>query len=135
MMKQKKLKVGFDFDGVLYYNPARIVRLPIKLLKEHFLPKRQLKFWKPQTAWQKELWLLAHKTSLFPAAGYKHLLQLLEEKQFHGYIITGRYGYLKPEFEQRLNKCDPHNLFQGYYLNEKSMQPHKFKEQTIKKLE
>ena len=33
----KKIIVGLDFDGVVAYNPARLARLPIAVIKRYIL--------------------------------------------------------------------------------------------------
>ncbi|KXK10326.1 MAG: hypothetical protein UZ22_OP11002000840 [Microgenomates bacterium OLB23] len=53
----KKLKVGFDLDGVVLYNPARIVRAPVVRFKHIFLPKKEKVFYVPSTPPEKNfLW-------------------------------------------------------------------------------
>lgn len=128
------LKIGFDFDGVLVYNPARVLRLPVSLFKRRFIKQKRLKFWYPQQAWQKQFWILAHKSSIFPAKGYGRLQELLRTGKIKGYVITARYSFLEEDFQAWLNKYDPEQLFAGYFLNRLDKQPHKFKERMIKKL-
>ncbi len=64
-MAKKPLKVGFDLDGVLLYNPARIVRMPITVLKHMFTKKKKLHFRIPQSSFEKTMWRIFHWSSLF----------------------------------------------------------------------
>lgn len=134
-MKRKSiLRIGFDFDGVLVYNPVRIFRMPVSLFKRTFLKPKKLKFWLPKTSWQKFFWVLFHKTSVFPAIGYHDLLKLMKKGKIEGYIITARYDFLENDFKAWLKTYDPEKLFAGYFLNKKNEQPHQFKEKMIKEL-
>jgi hypothetical protein len=134
MSGKSKLKIGFDFDGVLVYNPLRVGRLPVSWVKRKLFKPKKLKFWHPKKPYEKAFWKLAHKTSIFPAVGYKRLLTMLKKSQIKGYVITGRFSFLKDDFEGWLEKYDPEKLFAGYFLNEKNEQPHLFKERMIREL-
>ncbi|MCS6956674.1 MAG: hypothetical protein NZM02_02405, partial [Patescibacteria group bacterium] len=61
---KKVLRVGFDMDGVLLYNPARIFRPIIFFLKKFLLKRDVNKFYYPKTKLEKLIWLFLHKTSL-----------------------------------------------------------------------
>ena len=76
-MKKQILKVGFDLDGVLLYNPARIARPIIVFLKKIFLKKEVNKFHYPKTRIQKLIWLIFHKVVFGPAFGYDELKKLI----------------------------------------------------------
>ncbi len=133
-MKKQILKVGFDLDGVLLYNPARIIRPIISLIKKSFIKKKGLNFYFPHTHWEKQLWRLFHKSSIFIAPGLEDIKKLIRTKKIKAYIITARYSYLKNDLEKWLNKIDIGHYFAGVFYNEKDEQPHLFKERTIKKL-
>jgi len=47
-MPKRPLRVGFDLDGVLLYNPARIARPLVAFVKKHFLKKRTKLFLYPK---------------------------------------------------------------------------------------
>ena len=132
--KKRKLKVGFDFDGVVAYNPLRIVRPILHLGKKIFLRPKELSFFCPQNAWQRFCWQIIHESSFFPAPGFKLLKKLLKEGKIEGYLLTSRYDHLEDQFYRWLKKHDVDKLFKSYHLNKKDEQPHKFKERTIKKL-
>ncbi len=133
--KNKKLKVGFDLDGVLLYNPARIVRPIIsKLKRKKFIHRKELQFYVPQKKWEQRMWQLFHKSSLFVAPGFKYIKQLVKDDKIEAYIITARYNHLKKDFDKWFAKMNRGNIFTKAFLNEKDEQPHEFKERMIKKL-
>lgn len=134
-MEKYKLRVGFDFDGVLVYNPLRVLRPFVALFKRIVLGKRKLKFYYPHTRWEKWFWALAHETSIFPAVGFNDLRRLIIQGKIEAFVITARYAYLEKSFWRWLKKNRADKLFSGYYLNKKNEQPHIFKEKIIKKLQ
>jgi len=133
-MKNKVLKVGFDLDGVLLYNPARIFRPIIYFIKKYILKRKTNQFYYPKNKLEKLIWLFLHKSSLFPAPGVKEIKQLIKEKKIKAYVISARYESLKEDFLFWKKKIDPENLFSSWYYNEKNDQPHLYKEKMIKKL-
>jgi len=133
-MKNKVLKVGFDLDGVLLYNPARIFRPIIYFIKKYILKRKTNQFYYPKNKLEKLIWLFLHKSSLFPAPGVKKIKQLIKEKKIKAYVISARYESLKEDFLFWKKKIDPENLFSSWYYNEKNDQPHLYKEKMIKKL-
>ena len=133
-MKNKVLKVGFDLDGVLLYNPVRIFRPIIYFIKKYILKRKTNQFYYPKNKLEQLIWLFLHKSSLFPAPGVKEIKQLIKEKKIKAYVISARYESLKEDFLFWKKKIDPENLFSSWYYNEKNDQPHIYKEKMIKKL-
>ena len=131
---KKQLRVGFDLDGVLLYNPARIIRPIIVFLKKIFFKKEVDRFHYPKTKIQKLVWLMFHKIVFGPALGYSDLKKLIISKKIKAYIITGRNESLKNDFEQWMKKLEAKKYFSNYYFNNKNEQPYIFKEKMIKKL-
>lgn len=135
MSVKKVIRVGFDLDGVILYNPARIVRPFVSLLKKRkIIQRKQLQFFVPESFWQKLFWRLFHKSSLFVAPGIDDIQQLVAEKKIEAYIITGRFAHLKKDTEGWFRKFSQKSIFSAYYMNEKDEQPHLFKERKIKEL-
>lgn len=133
-MAKKILKIGFDFDGVIAYNPLRIFRLPVTLFQKLILRKKKTYFYVPQSRFGRWFWSLLHETSFFPAVGIEDLKKLIRKGKIEAYIITGRYSFLEKSFYRWLKKHKLDHLFAGYYLNKADEQPHLFKEKIIKKL-
>lgn len=133
-MKKQILKVGFDLDGVLLYNPFRIVRPIVAIAKKLFFKKKLLHFYSPQTNWEKQIWKFFHKSSIFIAPGLDDIKQLIKNKKIKAYIVTARYSYMKKDLEIWLKKMKVDKNFSGIYYNQKDEQPHLYKERMIKKL-
>ena len=131
---KKQPRVGFDLDGVLLYNPARIARPIIVFLKKIFFKKEVDKFHYPKTNFQKLIWLMFHKIVFGPALGYDQLKKLIKLKKIKAYIITGRNESLKDDFNQWIIKLEANKYFSGSYFNDKNEQPYLFKEKMIRKL-
>ena len=133
-MKKQILKIGFDLDGVLLYNPARIARPIIVFFKKILLKKEVDKFHYPQTKIQKLIWLMLHKVVFGPALGYDELKKLIKSKKIKAYIITRRNESLKDDYNRWMKKLDAKKYFSGCFFNDKNEQPYLFKERMINKL-
>lgn len=133
-MSKKPLRVGFDLDGVLLYNPARIVRPLIVFAKKFIVHQKKTKFFIPHTAFEQWIWKILHYSSLFIAPGLNEIKTLVDEGKIEAFIITGRYGFLKDDFEKWMNKVNKNAVFKKAYLNTRNEQPHVFKKRTIRSL-
>ena len=133
-MASKKLRIGFDFDGVIAYNPLRVLRAPVMTVRKWFFTKEDLVFPVPQKRPFRLLWALAHETSFYPSYGLSNLKKLMEDGKIEGYLVTGRYSFLETSLSKWLKKHGLETAFKGVYLNRDNRQPHSFKEEMIKKL-
>lgn len=130
-----KLKVGFDMDGVILYNPFRIARAPLDFINRLTSRKEALSFFYPRSPYTKMLWRLVHLSSLFVAPGYEDVKRLIDGQKMEGYIVTARYNFLRDDFEKWLIKLKAHNQMVASFHNENDEQPHLYKERMIEKLE
>lgn len=133
-MSKRPLRVGFDLDGVLLYNPARISRPVVAFVKKHFLKKHTNSFYIPKSGLEKRMWSIFHLSSLFPTTGHKQLKNFIKKNNIEAYIITARYGFLEKDFKKWVKKLDPDHVFKDYYQNKENHQPHLFKKEMIDKL-
>lgn len=131
---KKKLRIGFDLDGVLLYNPARIVRRPVKSFKRRFIPKRTDTFYVPASPLGKFIWRVMHWSSFTVASGYDLIKELAKDPDIDIYLITARYDFLKSDFHRWLKKLDAKNVFTKTIMNEKNLQPHQYKLKELEKL-
>lgn len=135
MSLNKPLKVGFDLDGVLLYNPARIVRPLVSLLKKKkVIQRKELQFFVPQTKTQQLFWRLFHKSSLFVSPAIKDIEQLVKAGEIEAYIITGRFAHLQTDTQVWFKKFARKKIFKQSLMNEQDEQPHLFKERKIREL-
>ncbi len=134
---KKILKVGFDLDGVILYNPIRLVR-PIaksfKPFKSFFLKQKKELFYFPKTKIEQFLFRLLHKTSFIPDPALNDIKKLVIAKEIEAYIVTGRYSFLKKDSDIWLKKIKAKTIFKECFQNKNDLQPNKFKEKMIKKL-
>lgn len=131
---KEPLHVGFDMDGVLLYNPARIMRPIVVFIKRYILKRKTNRFYYPKNRFERFLWILAHKSSIMKADGIEDIYTLIREKKIQAYIITSRYTMLKKDCEYWFRKLNKDNLFTACYYNESDEQPFLYKERMIKKL-
>lgn len=133
-MNKKKIKIGLDFDGVIAYNPFRVVRFPIAYFKKNILGIKKLQFWYPQRQWQKIFWVILHDSSVFPANGVDLLRRLVDEGLIEAHLISARYSFLDEHLFKWLEKYHLGDIFKTININEYDDQPHLFKEKKIKSL-
>ncbi len=128
----KKIVVGLDFDGVVAYNPARLMRLPVSFVKTHVLGVTGTSFFVPKTDWQRTLWALAHETSMFPALGTGYLRDLVRTGRIEAHLVTARFGFLERNLLRFLSRWNLTDVFTTITLNTGEEQPHLFKERIIR---
>lgn len=133
-MKKQTLRVGFDLDGVLLYNPARIIRPIMSFVKKNVLRRDLNKFYYPKNKIEKLIWWFLHKSSLWPSPGINELIKLVKQKKINAYVVSARYELLEKDFTRWINIIDPDKVFSGCFYNNKNDQPQLFKEKMINKL-
>lgn len=132
---KEPLHVGFDMDGVLLYNPLRILRPIVVFIKRYLLKRKTNRFYYPKNKFERFLWILAHKSSIVKADGLEDIYNLIRKKKIKAYIITSRYTILKKDCEYWFRILNKDNLFTACYYNEGDEQPYLYKEKMIKKLQ
>jgi len=136
MLKSKlTLRVGFDLDGVILYNPARIARPLIAQFKKIFLHKKKLGFYYPKSPFEKKLWSFFHRSSIFIAPGFSEIKKLTRQNKIKAYIITARFDFMKVDFQKWVKKNNIQQVFINCFHNQDDEQPHLLKEKMIKKLD
>lgn len=131
----KKIRVGFDMDGVLLYNPLRTGRPIISFIKKYFLKRKTTKFYLPKPGLETFVWTVIHKSSMFMADGVEKIKSMIRENKIEAYIVTGRYSSLKGDVDYWFNKINKENLFHQCFYNDGNEQPHAYKERMIEKLD
>jgi hypothetical protein len=132
---KQPVRIGFDMDGVLLYNPTRTVRPLIHLLKKIFLKNYQFKFYVPKTPLEIFIWELAHKSSLFIAPGFSQVEKLVKEEKIEAYVVTARFEHLAHDTQRWFNKLNRKGTFKQLIYNQHNEQPHLYKEKIIKELD
>ena len=131
---KKKIRIGFDFDGVVAYNPFRICRYPISLIKKYLFGVQRLSFWYPHKKWQQIFWIIIHESSVFPSKGVDLVQNMVKDKIIEAHLITGRYSFLDHKLNTWLKRYCLDKVFKTININKNNEQPHLFKEKMIKKL-
>lgn len=132
---KKKIIIGLDFDGVVAYNPLRIVRAPITYIKRTLFRSKKIKFYIPKSPLEKLLFYIPHQLSIFPGFGMNMLTQLVKKGIVEAHLISGRYSYLDSGLRIWLKNQDVEKIFTSIHTNTKDEQPHLFKEKVIRDLE
>jgi uncharacterized HAD superfamily protein len=133
-MKKKKIKIGLDFDGVVAYNPARVIRAPITYFKREILGIKKLEFYVPKTSAERFIWALLHESSIFPAPGSGRLKQLARRDDLEFHLVTARFKYLQGSVDRWLRRFGLYDVFTGIHLNLQDKQPHLHKLEMMEKL-
>lgn len=134
-MNKKIIKIGLDFDGVVAYNPLRIVRAPITLVKRHILRQKKTSFYVPTSALMKFLFWVPHEMSFFPGLGMDMLKNLVDQGKVEAHLISGRYAYLNRSLHTWLKRRKLDRIFTSIHTDLANEQPHIFKEQKLKELQ
>lgn len=127
----KPIVVGFDFDGVIAYNPARLARKPISYVKQNILGMKKVRFFVPKTPLEKVFWSLAHETSMFPSLGAARLKQLVQNGDIEAHLVTSRFAFLEPNLRRFLTFWQLGDIFTSVTLNTYEEQPHEFKARMV----
>lgn len=130
------IRVGFDLDGVILSNPSRVLRGLIARSKQaHLFPRQELEFYHPNSALERWLWLLVHKSSFRLAAGFAELEQLAAGGRLELYVVSARFACLQSDTKRWIQIINRKGIFRKLYFNDKDEQPHLFKERMIKQLQ
>lgn len=131
-MTSGKIVIGLDFDGVVAYNPIRILRLPVVLAKRYILRETKTHFFVPKTPLQKRLWALIFEASIFPALGCAQLATLVADGAVEAHLVTARFDFMKDHLYRWLEKEHMKQLFTSISVNTKNEQPHIYKARIVK---
>ena len=131
--KLKKIRIGFDFDGVIFYNPTKVLRPFVYFVKRYLLGKKVTKFYMPNNSFSKKVAYFLHKTSYTPNRGFDKFVALTKDPRFEVFIITARPSFMKENIHELLSKYDLKGL-KDVIQNKKDEQPHLYKERLLKSL-
>jgi hypothetical protein len=134
MGKTKITRIGLDFDGVVAYNPFRIIRAPVTYIKKKCFGVKQLHFYVPQSPVEQFIWMMVHESSLFPAIGAGRLKQLSRRGDVEFHLVTARFHFLQKSVDRWLDRFGLTKVFTGVHLNVRDLQPHVHKQEMINKL-
>jgi len=133
-MKNKTIRIGFDLDGVILYNPIRIVRPIVTLAKKILFKKPEVFTYFPKSRFEQLLWTWAHKTSFFVSPGFSKIKELAKDKNVEIYLITSRFSFLKKDLDKWLKRINSKKIFSRCFYNEKNERAHLYKRRLVNKL-
>lgn len=133
-MKKRPLRVGFDLDGVLLYNPLRLGRMPVTYIKRKLFKETKTHFHIPKHPVEKQVWKLLHLSSLYIVPGLSSIKKEVDKGSIEAYLITARYSFLHSNTKYWFSKLKKLNIFKDFFHNKNNAQPHLFKEEMIQKL-
>lgn len=128
------VRIGLDFDGVVAYNPFRIIRAPIKFVKRKFLGVKSLTFFVPKNGFERWMWTIVHESSVLPGIGLGKVHNLTAMPQVELYLVTARYGFLRKNLFAWLERHKLTDCFKEIVVNERTIQPHLYKEEEARRL-
>lgn len=131
----RPVRVGFDLDGVLLYNPVRIFRPIITWVKRVVLGRKKTKFFVPQTYWQQQIFIWLHRTSLWVAPGLDEIKALKAAGVIEPYLVTARFNFLKGDLDEWLERMKADEIFTEILYNQANEQPFTFKAKQIERLQ
>jgi len=133
--KRKPLRVGFDLDGVLLYNPFCSLR-PVTHALSHIKKKsKSPSFYVPKHAFTRFVWRLIHYTSIYAAVSMDSFHVFCKKNNIEPYVVTARFRCLTSLFERWKSKYHADTIFKACYQNLYDQQPHLFKAQKINELQ
>lgn len=134
-MARKKVKIGFDLDGVIIDKPPLIPKRILEWLVRSHESKR-LAYRYPTSPWERWLrWLTHHPLFRPPIKKNLRLVrELSKNKKYKFYVISSRYSFLKERTKQWFRTYRFNGVFEAVCLNLDNEQPHIFKERKIKEL-
>src|SRR3990167_4579776 len=132
--KTSKIRIGFDFDGVLFYNPIRLLRPLLDLVKKYVLHVPSTTFYVAKTPSSYAFMRLVHASSFMPNVGLHDFLEFLKNPNIEVYVVTARQKFLMPDLYRLLKLYRVHIPHTVIYYNLHDEQAHIFKERMMKKL-
>ncbi len=134
-MAKKKLKVGFDLDGVIVDKPFFMPKSVIEwLYRTHNGNHKKYRV----PTWQLEILIrkLSHHWLLrLPLRkNLKKIKKIFKQTDFEIYFISGRFNFLNNRTKNWFKRYFPEFPLNRVFINKNNEQPHLFKEKTLKKL-
>lgn len=131
----KKIKIGFDIDGVIVAGPPFVPKSLLEYLVRSHQTKR-LAYRFPKSKIERFIRWLSHHPFFRPAIkkNIKLIKNLAQNKDYQLYIISSRYSFLVGRTKQWFAFHRIDGYFKRIILNRQNVQPHLFKEKEIKRL-
>lgn len=135
IMSSKKIRIGFDLDGVIigkpFFVPQFLMEKLVRLKVDH-----QLAYRFPRSKYERAVRYLSHYPLLRPPImeNVKLIRELSKSDKYELFVVSSRYSFLDGRTKEWFNYYKLGKFFKYIYINLKDEQPHTFKERMIKKL-
>lgn len=132
---QKRIRIGFDLDGVVIDKPFFVPQI----LLERLVRKKtdhQLLYRYPQSSIERQIRIASHHPILRPpiTKNINLIKELYKSKKYTLYVISSRYNFLEQRTKEWFKYYKLRKFFKDIHINLDNEQPHLFKERMIKKL-
>ena len=101
MKSRKKIKIGFDLDGVIIDKPPIVPRFLLeKLVRQNM--NKHLAYRYPSSEIERQIRILSHHPIFRPPIqkNVSIIKQLYKSKDYKLYVVSSRYSFLKKRTEQ-----------------------------------
>jgi uncharacterized HAD superfamily protein len=135
MNTRKKIRIGFDLDGVIIGKPPFIPQFLLEaLVREH--KNRHLSYRFPDSNLERMVRVASHYPLLRPPIrkNIKIIKELNKSNNYSLYVVSSRYSFLEDRTKQWFRFYRLRKFFKEIHTNLKDEQPHLYKEKMIKKL-
>ncbi len=135
MSTGKKIRIGFDLDGVVIGKPFFVPQsLMEKLVREKV--DHRLSYRYPKTAFEISVRIISHNP-LFRhpiRKNIKLIKELYKSNKYELFVVSSRYSFLDERTKEWFKFYKMRKFFKHIYINMNNEQPHIYKERMIKKL-
>jgi len=131
----KKVRIGFDLDGVIIDKPPFIPHsIMEKLVREH--DHKKLSYRYPTSSFERKIRFWSHHPLLRPPIkkNIRLIKELYKSKNYKLFVVSSRYSFLEERTRQWFRFYKLRKFFEKVYINLEDAQPHLFKEEMIKRL-
>lgn len=127
------MNIGFDLDKIFINHPPLIPDWIIDTLYKK--QSKNLEYRIPGTL-EQQLRILSHTPFLRPLIknNYQFVKNLSEKKTHTLFLVSSRFGFLKPRTQAVLKRYHFDKIFSRMFFNENNEQPHFFKSEVIQKM-
>lgn len=134
-MAGKRIRIGFDLDGVIIGKPFFIPQILMEKLVRRKVD-HQLEYRFPESKYERLIRYLSHHP-LFRSPINKNIeliRELSKSDRYELYVVSSRYSFLEGRTKEWFKYYKLRNFFKEIYINLKNEQPHLYKERMINKL-
>ena len=135
MKLKKKLRIGFDLDGVIVGKPFFVPGFLMEALIRDS-SKKALSYRFPENKFEQWARMMSHHPILRPMIdkNIKLIRELYKSRNYEVYAVSSRYSFLESRTKEWFEYNKLNSLFKEIYINNNNEQPHLYKKRMIEKL-